>query len=81
MAEKQFPVGMRCYRPSEKAPEFVLADVVIDVTTLTSWLEDNTNVKGEVRLQILKSREGAIYMAKNTYEKPKEEITTEDSPF
>ena len=54
---------------NEKAPEFVLCSLSIKTDDFIQFLKENTNDKGYVNLQVLKSREkGTIYAILDTFE-------------
>lgn len=92
----KFVEGIRMFAAHENAPDFVLASVVITPKTFLEWIKNNatelTEYKGEkqLRLQVLKSKDGAPYMALDNYkkqEKPREwsapaaEQTDNSMPF
>ena len=59
-----FVNGLNVYTPSENAPDWVKADMVINPTKLVKWLEQNDQYLKEgkhgleVRLQIKQSAQG-----------------------
>lgn len=65
--ENVFIEGLRVYKPSEKAPEFIVANLEFDVTVLNAFLEQHPNEVGKVRGVIKKSKEGKYYAALDTY--------------
>lgn len=68
--EKQFVDGMQVYKPNEKAPDFVKANVVVKRDELLGWLKD----KGEtVRIDIKEGRTGKYYAEVNTYQREAKE--------
>ena len=72
--------GFNTYKPSENAPKFVIADVVLDDRTI-AWLQENFNGEGKVRLQILSSStDGKYYFKKNTYVKQEARESVEEAP-
>jgi len=73
--ENQFVNGMRVYKPSEKAPDFIKANIEVDVATLTLWLEEHANGTGKVRIVVKEGKSGAYYAAKDTYERKVEPPT------
>lgn len=82
-----FVDGLNIYTPSENAPEWVKADMVINPTQLVKWLEKNDQYlregkRGlELRLQIKQSAQGKLYAAVDTYEpKIKEEVKSKAEP-
>ena len=64
---KQFVDGLRAFKPSEKAPDFIKANIVIDVVMLTNWLNENANAEGVVRLVIKESKGGKFYAEKDSF--------------
>lgn len=70
--ETVFASGMGAYMPHENAPDFIIADVVIDVDEFIETLENNDK-EGEVRIQIKESKGGKYYACINTYESKKKE--------
>ena len=69
--EKRFPTGMYLNPPREGAPEFVRGSISIKKAEVLEWLnQEQSNDKGYVNLDVLKSREGKLYLAINDYVKP-----------
>ena len=82
-----FVDGLNIYTPSENAPDWVKADMVINPTQLVKWLEQNDQYlregkRGlELRLQIKQSAQGKLYASVDTYQpKLKEEVTSKQTP-
>jgi hypothetical protein len=78
-----FVDGLNIYTPSENAPDWIKADMVINPTQLVKWLEKNDQYlregkRGlELRLQIKQSAQGKLYASVDTYEpKLKESVTS-----
>ncbi len=61
----EFPQGIRAFKPNEKAPDFVKANLVINGEFM-EWYQNNNN-GGEVRLDLKESKNGKYYLAKNEY--------------
>ena len=58
MSTVTFPEGIKTFKPNEKAPSFVKANLVINKTELLAWLSS----QGEtVRLDVLESKTGDKY--------------------
>lgn len=81
-----FVDGLNIYTPSENAPDWVKADMVINPTQLVKWLEKNDQYlregkRGlELRLQIKQSAQGKLYASVDTYQpKLKEEVTSKQA--
>mgnify|MGYP001552945860 CR=1 FL=1 len=70
--DAKFVDGLRVYAPRDGAPSFVKANLVVNVTELTQWLEGQGD---EVRIDIKESRGGKFYASVNDYkaDKPKRE--------
>lgn len=68
--EIRFPLGMRYYAPRENAPDFVLANILIDKDEFISFLvkeEDN-----RIQIDVLRSKStGKPYLSVSDY-KPKQ---------
>ena len=63
---------------NEKAPEFVICSLSVKTDDFTQFLKENTNEKGYVNLQVLKSKEkGTLYAEIDTFE-PKASATSTD---
>ena len=68
MEEKKFAKGLFAKR-NEKAPEFVICGLSVKTDDFIQFLKENTNDKGYVNLQILKSKEkGTLYAVLDTFE-------------
>ena len=85
--EKKYPQGVRVFKPSDKSPEFVVADLVIAPDLLVQFINDNpdllTHWNGEkqIKLQILKAKDATKYnIVVNTY-KPAAKKEETDLPF
>ena len=64
MAEKQFPNGIRAFKPNEKAPDFVKVDLTINKSELTTWLQSQPDT---IRLSAKESQKGTYYIEVNTF--------------
>ena len=72
--EKIYAKGLFVKR-NEKAPEFVVCSLSFKTDDFILFLKENTNEKGYVNLQVLKSREkSTIYAVLDTFE-PKTNTT------
>jgi len=93
MAEQILMKGIRLFAPKTSQPDFVLASGVITLNELVSFAKENpqllTEYNGEkqLRIQLLKSKDGKPYMTVDTW-KPAELTAnpvatepTEDLPF
>ena len=61
-----FPNGINAFKPNDKAPEFVKADILINKSELIRWLDDKDN---EVKLTVKLSQKGTYYLEVNEYKK------------
>jgi len=86
--EKVFPKGIMAFKPNEKAPEFVKANVMVTPNELISWLKENdehlNDYKGnkQLKLQLLENDKGYYFLV-DTYQAKKivDEVSTTDLPF
>jgi len=73
MADQKLPEGIRLFQKNDNAPDFVIASMVITLDDLTKYFKENQdlltefNSKKQLRLQILKSKEGKPYAAVDTF--------------
>ena len=94
MADKVFAKGIRTFAKHNRAPDFVLGELVITPNELFTWLKgegaqyltEYKDVK-QLKLQVTKSRDGGLMLAVNTYksqaqtESPKPKVDESDLPF
>lgn len=78
--ESKFAEGVSVYAPREGAPEFIIADLSIDIVKLREWANANQDllVDGKdnkvLRMQIKRSKNGKLYADVNNFKPaPKEE--------
>ena len=64
-------------RPKEGAPDFVKGRLSIQAEKATALINQYKNEKGYVNLDLLKSKEGKLYMTVNTW-KPEAKTETID---
>jgi len=62
-----FVDGLRAYKPSEKAPDFVVANLLANAKELSEWLSENADAEGFVRFTIKESKGGKYYCQKDDY--------------
>ena len=73
--ETIFVEGFHIFKPNEKAPDFILAEVILTPEVLIKWMEGNVDLLekskyGEqFRLTLKESKSGTYYFAVNTYKK------------
>lgn len=73
MADQIQPEGIRFFPKHDKAPDFVLGTMVVTMNDLFAFCKANEsllteyNGKKQIKLQILKSKQGKLYAAVDTY--------------
>jgi hypothetical protein len=63
MSEIIFAEGMKAYKPRDKAPDWVKADLVFTVTEFMDFLLNHAKPDGTVRIQIKEGKTGNYYAA------------------
>ncbi len=77
MEEKKYAKGMFVKR-NEKAPDFVVCNISIKADEFDKFVKENTNEKGYVNLQVLKSKDkGTLYAVLDTFEPKTSNTPTE----
>jgi len=72
--EKIKPEGIFVFPKNAKAPEFVLGTAVIDIEKFSDWIANHEGYlseykgKPQLKLQMLKSKEGSVYFQVDTYQ-------------
>ncbi len=75
--EKIYAKGLFAKR-NEKTPEFVICSLSVKTDDFTQFLKENTNEKGYVNLQVLKSKDkGTLYAVVDTFEPKASTSSTE----
>ena len=75
--EKIYAKGLFAKR-NEKAPDFVVCNISIKADEFDKFVKENTNEKGYVNLQVLKSKEkGTLYAVLDTFEPKASTASTE----
>ena len=75
--EKIYARGLFAKR-NEKAPEFVICSLSVKTDDFTQFLKENTNEKGYVNLQVLRSKDkGTLYAVLDTFEPKANTASTE----
>ncbi|MFA5542953.1 MAG: hypothetical protein WDA47_04205 [Bacilli bacterium] len=72
----KFVDGLRAFPKNEKAPEWVKLNLVVN-ESFVNWFETEKDEKGEVKMNLLKSKKGTLYFVKNEW-KPKSENKPEN---
>ena len=68
--KKTFPEGIFYQKPRQGAPEFVRGSLSIKVADAIPFLEKNKNAQGYVNIDMLLSKDKALYLALNEWKKP-----------
>ena len=77
---RPLPGGIRFFDKHQNAPDFVLASLVITPSELFDFLKNNPTLmadyqgKKQLKLQILRSKEGKIYSVVDTYGTPAQPV-------
>lgn len=83
MADQILPKGVRLFNKHANAPDFVIGSLVITPNDLVSWLKEQPELMTEyngakqIRLQILKSKDGNLYAAVDQYKATASEAKAE----
>lgn len=78
MAEQILPEGLRFFNKNEKAPDFVIGTLVVTMNDLFAFCKAHPELvteyqdKKQLKVQILRSKEGKLYGAVDTW-KPGEQ--------
>lgn len=73
---RPLPEGVRFFNRHQNAPDFVLASLVITLDELYNFAKNNPQLladyqgKKQIKLQVLRSKEGKIYSVVDTYGTP-----------
>lgn len=71
---KDLVEGLRFFEPRQGAPDFVKGTLVVSVDDFTAWLTaqpgSDYNGKKQVKLQLLESQAGKMYLKVDNYVKP-----------
>ena len=73
MADQILPKGLRMFNKHEKAPDFVIGTLVVTPDDLNAFCIDNETLMTEyngskqLKVQILRSKDGELYCAVDTY--------------
>jgi hypothetical protein len=64
---KIFADGLRVEKPSEKAPDFIIAKLSFKVAEFQEFLKKHESIAGWVNVDLLKSSKGGYYASLNEY--------------
>jgi len=70
--DKIFADGLMFQAPSEKAPDFIIGNLSVNVKKFTEFMEAQQNERGWLNLSIKKSKGGNLYVELNTWKKENE---------
>ena len=65
MADKKFPEGIKAFKPSDKAPGFIKANIQVSKQELINWLQGQPDT---VKLSLKESQKGTYYLEVDTYQ-------------
>ncbi len=65
--------GLRVYKPNEKAPDFVKANLSIDCKALVEYMRKN-HTDGKMKVDIKLGKTGNLYAELNTWKKPENDF-------
>lgn len=74
MSEKVYPKGIRCFKPGDKAPSFILGTIIMDVGEFKDWLQQDGSEyftsyqgKAQLKLTVLQSDKTGINVQVDTW--------------
>ncbi len=70
MADVIFTEGLKAFKPREKAPDWVKADIVINTVEFAAFMKQHAKPDRTLRIQIKEGKTGNYYAALDTWEKP-----------
>jgi len=72
MEKKQiiFADGMSFYPPNEKAPDFVIGKIAVNIDKFTMFMAEHPGERGWISIDVKKSKGGNVYCELNTWKKP-----------
>lgn len=83
MTDKIFPEGISAFKPHEKSPDWVIANLSINPKAFGEWLRANKqhiDEKGYLKIDVLLAKSGKYYTAVNTYKpEPKQPAPPEQN--
>ncbi len=79
--EVKFVSGLMAFPPNDKAPDFIKANLVIDVVELGKWLkaEYAAGNKEKINCNLNQSKKGSYYVSVNDFKPQKQDDS--DVPF
>jgi hypothetical protein len=73
----EFPEGIRVFKPHEKAPDFVKANITINIDELVEYI--GTMNQKELKLVVKESKKGTYYIAIDDFKPKKQDNSQPDS--
>mgnify|MGYP003443094076 FL=1 len=67
--EKTFAEGMIAKKPSEKAPDFIKANISIKTAEFITFLNNHTKADGWINLDVKEGKSGKWYVELNEWKK------------
>ena len=64
MKEIKFVDGIRAFKPHQKAPEYVIANFVVNIEELKAWVNEQTE---DLRLDLMESKSLTYYLKVNNF--------------
>jgi len=87
MSDTIYPKGIRTFNKNEKAPDFVLGSVIISLKEFGDWVKENPqlltdyNGANQLRLQVLKKKDGGITLTVDTFKPEKKAEPKQSNTF
>ena len=85
MKEIKFVDGIRAFKPHQKAPEYVIANFVVNIEELKAWVNNQTE---DLRLDLMESKSLTYYLKVNNFtpdpskrQEPEEPAESSDDDF
>lgn len=80
--ERTFAEGIYYNTPNQSAPEYIKANVTIQVERFVEWLKKHTDSDGKVRIAFMQSRNdpNRIYGQLDTYKPKQSAEPSQDTP-
>jgi hypothetical protein len=85
MADQILPEGIRFFPKNDKAPDFVIGTLVVTLDDLAAFFANRPELlteykdKKQLKLQLLKSKDGKLYAAVDTF-KPTPKVINNSLP-
>lgn len=76
--DKDFVNGIRIYKPREGAPDFIKLNILVNLKEFNEWAKQRVDSDGLIRIDLKKSKEGRLYLERNTW--VKNDVQVQDNP-